>query len=364
MVAGAGMHVITWKGAPDWLAAYDAAAAALPGLTFGQTPEWFGAYVRHIVRPPGRSVLVELREAVGGPLLLAMPLLVEPGGMRRLVSPSNYYTAHFEPLRLPGGEDGRLYAGLLRGLDRAGLPWDELRLEPLAPEGRAYDALHEALAAAGYAWRADKCHTNWYLEVGQGGYEVYERRLPSRLRNTIRRQRARLERERACEIRIADTPEGVAASLGDYERVYERSWKPAEGNVLFIRDILERFAARGWARLAVLYVDGEAAAAQIWFVKDATASIFKLSYVPDYARYSPGTLLTAAMMRRVIDEEGVEVVDFLTGDDAYKKDWMSHRRDRYSLRIFNRTARGRLAGLWNTRVKDLLQGRWQGACNQ
>ena len=51
----------------------------------------------------------------------------------------------------------------------------------------------------------------------------------------------------------------------------------------------------------------------------------------------------AHMLRHVIDEDRVEVVDFLQGDDPYKQDWMSHRRERWGVLAMNpRRARGLL----------------------
>ncbi len=36
-------------------------------------------------------------------------------------------------------------------------------------------------------------------------------------------------------------------------------------------------------------------------------------------------------MEYVIDTDGVNEIDFLTGNDAYKQDWMSERRERFLL---------------------------------
>jgi hypothetical protein len=36
-------------------------------------------------------------------------------------------------------------------------------------------------------------------------------------------------------------------------------------------------------------------------------------------------------MEYVIDTDRVEEIDFLTGNDAYKQDWMSERRERFLL---------------------------------
>ena len=48
-------------------------------------------------------------------------------------------------------------------------------------------------------------------------------------------------------------------------------------------------------------------------------------------------------MKHVIDVDRVSTVDYLSGDDPYKKDWMSHRQERWALVGYNRrTVRGNL----------------------
>ena len=50
----------------------------------------------------------------------------------------------------------------------------------------------------------------------------------------------------------------------------------------------------------------------------------------------------------VADVDRVSEVDYLTGDDPYKKDWMSDRRERWGIVAFNvRTVRGTLAAMWH-----------------
>mgnify|MGYP000140757907 CR=1 FL=1 len=84
----------------------------------------------------------------------------------------------------------------------------------------------------------------------------------------------------------------------------------------------------------------------MWIVADNTAYIFKLAYDESYKKLSVGTILTTTLMRHVIDIDKVTVVDYLCGDDAYKKEWMSDRRERWGLMAFNTsTTKGVLAML-------------------
>jgi CelD/BcsL family acetyltransferase involved in cellulose biosynthesis len=87
-------------------------------------------------------------------------------------------------------------------------------------------------------------------------------------------------------------------------------------------------------------------AAQIWLVCAGTAYIIKLAYHQSYAKYSAGSVLTAHLMRHVVDVDKVMEIDYLIGDDAYKRDWTPLRRERHGIIAFNlHTIRGCLAAV-------------------
>lgn len=66
-------------------------------------------------------------------------------------------------------------------------------------------------------------------------------------------------------------------------------------------------------------------------MEGGTAYIHKLAYLEAAKPLSPGSVLSAALFRHVIDVDRVELVDFGTGDDPYKRDWMEAVRPRYRL---------------------------------
>jgi CelD/BcsL family acetyltransferase involved in cellulose biosynthesis len=75
-------------------------------------------------------------------------------------------------------------------------------------------------------------------------------------------------------------------------------------------------------------------AAQFWTVEAGTAFIHKLAHREEAKPLSAGTTLTAALFEHVIDRDKVDVVDFGTGNDPYKRDWMEDVRPRYRLDMF------------------------------
>ncbi|MFI4982229.1 MAG: GNAT family N-acetyltransferase, partial [Nevskiales bacterium] len=133
-------------------------------------------------------------------------------------------------------------------------------------------------------------------------------------------------------------------AIADFIAVYQRSWKQPEPYPDFIGSLCRMAAARGWLRLGILSQQDRPIAAQLWLVRNAKASIYKLAYDQAESRFSPGSILTATLMEHVIEQDGVKEVDYLTGDDNYKKDWMSDRRERRGIIAFDpRTLHGLLA---------------------
>jgi CelD/BcsL family acetyltransferase involved in cellulose biosynthesis len=73
-------------------------------------------------------------------------------------------------------------------------------------------------------------------------------------------------------------------------------------------------------------------------VEAGTAFIHKLAHHEDAKPLSPGTVLSAALFRHVIDVYKVDLVDFATVDDGYKRDGMEEVRLRYRLGLLRPAA--------------------------
>src|SRR3546814_929311 len=157
---------------------------------------------------------------------------------------------------------------------------------------------------------------NHFLDVGERDFDSYWDARPGALRSTVDRKMAKFPVD--LEIHDRFSP----AIWKDYEAVYENSWKPEEGSLSFLRAIAEQEGEAGHLRMGIARSDGLAVAAQLWTVENGVALIHKLAHREDAGAGSPGTLLSHAMFRHVIDTDKVTRIDFGTGDDAYKRDWM------------------------------------------
>ena len=205
-----------------------------------------------------------------------------------------------------------------------------LILEPVSGDDENLVQLQCSLEQAGYECSHNFRLYNWIYRVQGQSYEDYIAARPARLRNTISRKKRKLARDHGYEIRLY-TGDDVPRVMSDYYLVYNASWKANEQYVRFLDSVVAGFSMSGWSRLAVLYVDARPVAAQLWFVHHGKVNIFRLAYDMAWRKYSPGSILTGFLMEHVFNADGAEEIDFLTGNEAYKQDWMSDRRERYAL---------------------------------
>lgn len=275
------------------------------------------------------QIMVLACVVAGNKVMAILPLIKSTGN--NFLSLKHRYTTHYSLLLTDSAQDQdqqQILTCLAQGLNQ--LPLRSLLLEPIADNDSRIVGLQAIMEAAEYRCERYFRLYNWIYRVQGQSFTDYMAARPAWLRNTISRKKRKLDREHGYEIRLF-TGEEVPQAMSDYYAVYTASWKANEQYVDFLDGIVEGFSRPGWSRLAVLYVKGQPVAAQLWFVLRGKASIFRLSYDKAWKQYSPGSILTSFLMEYVIDTDKVEEIDFLTGNDTYKQDWMSDRRERYAL---------------------------------
>ena len=276
-------------------------------------------------------------------VLAILPLMTRSSG--HLHALGHLYTSLYT-LLIAEHDQQEILGCLAQGLTE--LPGCSLRLAPVAQDDDELRRLQQALESLGCSCFLQFRFYNWFHRLQGQTFKDYMAARPSRVRNTIARKQRKLEREHGYEIRLY-TGDDLQQALADYNTVYNASWKAKELFGDFVEGLAERLSTQGWLRLAVLYIGGQPAAAQFWFVANGKASIFKLAYDENWKRYSPGSILIRHLMEHVIDTDRVEEIDFLTGNDAYKGDWMAERRERWGLYCAKpRLPQGRSDGIIDT----------------
>jgi len=263
---------------------------------------WFAALDAFCDLPP---LLATARNGTGAAVL---PLKRGKGGLEGL---SNWYSFRLKPIVTPGADAEALLAALARGLARR---TRRIVLDKVPDEDGSASLLARAFRKAGWVVLRTPCDANHVLAVNGRSHAEYLSGRPGKLRTTIKRKAGKVE---TFILRDFD-----AEAWDTYEAIYRQSWKPEEGSPEFLRAFAMAEAAAGRMRFGMAFVEGE-----------------------------------AALFEQVIDRDGVTMVDFGTGDDGYKRDWMEQVRQRYRLDMF----RPLYPGNWPQIAKSTLRRLAAGA---
>ena len=262
-----------------------------------------------------------------------------------LRSCANMYTILYGPVCHPTHCNiGQVAEAFARALTRERPRWAAIQFDSLDRDEPFYDAFARALKESGLMVQRYFHFGVYFEDVSHGSYDKYLSMRPSNLRNTLKRKKKRLDKTGRARFLLATGEEGLDEGLDAYERVYKSSWKDPEPFPRFTPGLARAAAAAECLRLGVIYVDNVPAAAQLWLVCGGKATIYKLAYDEHLANLSVGSILTAEIMRHVIEVDGVSVVDFGRGDDPYKATWLAQRRERWGILAFNPRTLAGLAG--------------------
>jgi len=325
----------------DYVALFDAAGRR--SLFYGL--DWFRLLAATALED-GQSIrLFGLEPEGGGAPRAALVLRAGPDG-RSLVSHSNFYSMAYGPIVAEDEADPVAVLAELIAAMRATQPrWVSLKCTPINRDTPPYRQLRAAMAKAGLIVRPFFETGNWYEPIDAGGFDGFRERRPNSLRGTFRRQAKKLETSGTARFELITGHAGLEKAIAGYEAIYSASWKEPEQYPEFVPGLIAMAADRGWLRLGLLYVDDVPAAAQLWLLDGDRAVIYKIAYDEQFKKLSVGTVLTMYLVRHVIEHDKVREIDYGSGDDPYKKTWMSERRERWGLIGYNpATARGLVDG--------------------
>jgi len=263
---------------------------------------------------------------------------------RNLSGLCNFYTSLYNPLLSSFCETQSALDELAKAIRTDSPAWDTVDLKWLDSGSWIFEGLQQAFRSAGMVVQTYFCSGNWYSPVAGMSYQQYLDGLRSSVRNIARSKNKKIERSGRARVEIVTGVKGLEDAMDSYSRIYASSWKVPEPHPAFVPGLMRTCAEQGWLRLGVVYIDGEAAASQFWIVSNGVASIYKIAYDKRFADLSVGSFLTSRMMEHVLEVDKVREIDYLTGDDKYKRDWMSNRRERWGILAMNpRTPAGALS---------------------
>ena len=331
------------------------ASAHYDPLVFPGQSSWFCLLEKHVL-PPGTEVLIysaTQKKGMERTILALMRCRQGVLGVKVLTALQNYYTPDYRPLCSSRSALAGLNSLVTQMLAEESP--DVVCLSPLDAESPEIKELQKALVQNGFALEIGTCLVNWIHDV-DGSYEQYIAGRPKRVQNTLKRRTRKLLSISDVNIEICDGSKELPRLVEWYEAIYSRSWKNPEPHPRFMPSLITQSASTGELRLGFVSIGGRPIAMHFWIVNDQCAFIYKLAHDKEFDNLSPGSVLMGEMLRYVIEIDGVSRIDFLTGDDVYKRDWMSHRRVKIEIRAYNRrSVRGAIRFATEIYVKPFVK---------
>ncbi len=300
---------------------------------------YFEGYERHVLKRGSSrpAYLVVFND--GNPLALLPLMKTYYWGLSAAFSLTNYYFFRFDLYLSNNALENKCLLERVYNSIRAEL--DQFQVCHFVPVHEKDVNLRAFLNwIKKHGWLVDNYDhsVNWACNI----YSIseYFDKLPSRLKNTLLRSGKKIESKGGRAV-ILSNPEEIKQCINDYWVVYNKSWKIAEPYPIFIEKVVQDLARSHKCMLGLLYMESKPVSSQLWFVDGHVAYIFKLAYDPDYHKYSVGSYLTWKMLEHSVENYQIDTVDFLNGDDAYKKDWMDRS---FEVNGFFCINKGRLIG--------------------
>jgi hypothetical protein len=256
------------------------------------------------------------------------------GHAEQLSSLTNCYTCIYRPLIAPHAPSDEVAHLLGSALGDLCASRSLVRIDCLPSDWAGLEAFITGLRTAGIAVRRFDQFGNWYQPMQGKSWDEYLASRPGELRELLRRRWRRMVRMGGISCEIICRADAVSRGIEAYEAVYRRSWKPREPFPHFNPELIRGAARLGLLRLGICWREDRPIAAQLWIIAHGTATVMKLAHDEGDESLSPGTLLTAAVIDRFVDE-GITELDFGRGDDVYKRLWAGKRRQRIGLILAN-----------------------------
>lgn len=199
--------------------------------------------------------------------------------------------------------------------------WDALDVTQLRPESPLYRALKQESGAV--ALTGARCSRMPAVRVPD---------LPTKIRRNVmyyRNRAARLGKLEFVTAGAADWHTAFESLVRLHASCWKRRGKPgvlADPCVLaWHREAIPMLQSAGLLRLSMLRLNGEDIAVS-YSIADPAARPHRALYIyitafsPEHADLRPGSLLLGYAIENAA-EEGIEIIDMLRGEEAYKKNW-------------------------------------------
>lgn len=312
-------YMIGGESANDVVAAWESLAARATEPNPFCHPAFVLAWLKDLSEARNGYVLFAWRQNAGETLQLVgvLPVICEPirFGLLRIAKQPEIFGAWTPPL-LDADRPAETLQALLNALAERGT--SALLLSHVGVKGPVRDAIDRLHCSGGHAVKMLRSHdrailvTNAPEPVGKDAKRV----------TRYARQRRRLEEKGALHFAIADN-ENMPRFLEQFAELEVASWKGDRGTAfaslsggqLFLGEVFKHAKTTNLLGGASLVFEGRPIASALFLKSQNSAYYFKVAYDHEYAKYSPGVLLTVHLTEAWRHSPDIVRVDSLATSD-------------------------------------------------
>lgn len=280
----------------------------------------------------------------GNRLIAAIPTQTEK--TLRVFSTAKNLASHWFPGRSgildPQYHASELAGHLLHGLEKAGI--SALELDWLHNESQFATAVSEWAKQRGLA-KSRALRFESGITLLANSWEAFQESWSKNRKRFLRRAENRLAEQG--DLYLVCAHDQDADRVDEYWdtclKIEHGSWKGDQQSSLltnpaanrYFRELVRSWHSRNRLQLYILKVNGRPIAFDLGYVKNGVAMSLKISYLADYAPYSPGHVLNAQVIRQMIAEGQIQSIDTVGELTAANRKWCetSYRCEKLELAL-------------------------------
>lgn len=342
-------HLLTIK--DQWNVALHRSDSDNPFLTF----EWLSSWWSHFSDGGKLFVLIAKDE---DRIIAIAPLMIIRKGIFRVLQFIGTGRSDYLDFMIAEKRQESLQS-IFRYIHDAKKYWDIMYFRDISSDSQNLEFIKSAIGHTGMA-SGEIVGTMAPYMPKNGNWDNYLASKSSKFRNNMRRIEKKLEK--AGEFRITCKNTVTSEDVDAMHKIEERSWKtdagsPRLGNqkaCKFFTEVLEKFSNNSWLDLWFLCLNQEPIAYSVNFAYRNKIFNYNVAYVSEHRNLYPGKALTVKTLEDAFNRNMTEY-DFLRGNEAYKSDWTSQKRDLYYLAAYRKSLYSMMAYMLIIKLRWLLK---------
>lgn len=200
-------------------------------------------------------------------------------------------------------------------------PWKVLDLHNILDDSPTLPALAGEAQRRGWDHRQTVLQPSPFIPL-PGDFDAYLAQIDKKQRHEIRRKMRNIEQSPVdVDYTVVTDPQTLTAETQAFIDMMAQD--PSKKTFLTVPMVkhLHKTAQvmleKGWLHLSFLTLDGNKAAGNFSFIYNNRLWLYNSAWEWDYRKFSPGWILLTHLLQGA-NENGIEVFDFMRGDEDYK----------------------------------------------